>query len=99
MGNKSRALEKIMEENDLAEKRGFRIENCMAEQKGQANQNDGITRDLAKIPRGRTIDHRNAFLVGQTYIASIEYCQVKRKRCFRCWIWTPGMVVPRGCAM
>ena len=49
VGNKVRALEKIMEENDLAEKHGFRIENRMAEQKGQANQNDGITRDLARI--------------------------------------------------
>lgn len=80
----AKAIEKIMEENELTE-RGFRIEEVAWLKKKDKPLGKfaslGIWFDSAE---GADWMLGSGLLVGQRYIGSVERCQIKRKRCFRC---------------
>ncbi|KAJ5865147.1 uncharacterized protein N7529_007063 [Penicillium soppii] len=78
------AIERIMADNDMAD-RGFGIEDvAWLKKKDKALSNFaslGIWFDSAE---GADWVLSNGFLAGQRYIGSVERCEIKRKRCFRC---------------
>lgn len=80
----AQAIEKIIEENELTE-RGFRIEEVTWLKKKDKALGKfaslGIWLDSAE---GAEWILDNGLLVGQRYIGSVERCEIKRKRCFRC---------------
>jgi hypothetical protein len=78
------AIEKIMEENDLAEQ-GFQIEElAWLKRRDKALgkfASLGIWFDSAE---GAEYILNNGLLVGQRQIGSVERREIKKKRCFRC---------------
>jgi hypothetical protein len=78
------AIEKIMEENDLAE-RGFRIEEL-----AWLKRKDKVLGKFASLgiwfdsAEGADYVLNNGLLVGQRQIGSVERREIKKKRCFRC---------------
>ncbi|OQD71744.1 hypothetical protein PENPOL_c001G07074 [Penicillium polonicum] len=80
----TQAIEKIMEDNDLTD-RGLRIEEiAWLKKKDKAlgyHASLGIWFDSAE-----GVDHilDKGFLAGRRFIDSVERCELKRKRCFRC---------------
>ena len=80
----AQAIEKVMEENELTE-RGFQIEEvAWLKKKDKALgkfASLGIWFDSAE---GADWMLNNGLLVGQRYIGSVERCEIKKKRCFRC---------------
>ncbi len=80
----AQAMEKIMDENNLAE-RGFRIEEL-----AWLKQRDRVLGKFASLgiwfDSAEGAEHmlNNGLLVGQRYIGSVERREIKRKRCFRC---------------
>lgn len=80
----AQAIEKIMEENELTG-RGFQIEEiAWLKKKDKALgkfASLGIWFDTAE---GTDFILENGFIVGQRFIGSVERCELKRKRCFRC---------------
>lgn len=83
-GDKIGAIEKITAENDLAD-RGFRVEDLAWLKKRDKVLGTfaslGIWFDTAEAAQW-VVD--NGLLVGERYIGSVEPCEIKRKRCFRC---------------
>ena len=80
----AQAIEKIIEDNELTG-RGFQIEEiAWLKKKDKAlgrHASLGIWFDTAE---GVDYILRKGFLVSQRFIGSIERCELKRKRCFRC---------------
>ena len=80
----AQSIEKIMEENDLTN-RGSRIEEVAWLKKKDKPLGKfaslGIWFDSVE---GADWILERGFLVGQRYIGSVERCEIKRKRCFRC---------------
>lgn len=80
----TQAMEKLMDENNLAE-RGFRIEEL-----AWLKQRDRVLGKFASLgiwfdsAEGAEYMLNNGLLVGQRYIGSVERREIKRKRCFRC---------------
>ena len=80
----TRAIEKIMEENDLVEQ-GFRIEEV-----AWLKKKDKVLGKFASLgiwfdcAEGAEHILNNGLLVGQRYIGSVERREIKKKRCFRC---------------
>ena len=80
----TQAMEKLMDENNLAE-RGFRIEEL-----AWLKQRDRVLGKFASLgiwfDSAEGAEHmlNNGLLVGQRYIGSVERREIKRKRCFRC---------------
>lgn len=82
--DKTAAIRKIMEENDLQE-RGFRIEDIAWLKKRDkvlgTFASMGVWFDSAEAAQWM-ID--NGLLLDQRYIGRVEKCEIKKKRCFRC---------------
>lgn len=80
----AQAIEKVTEENELTE-RGFQIEEvAWLKKKDKALgkfASLGIWFDSAE---GADWMLNNGLLVSQRYIGSVERCEIKKKRCFRC---------------
>lgn len=80
----AQAIEKIIKDNDLNEQ-GLRIEEIAWLKKKDKTLGDhaslGIWFDTAE---GVEYILAKGFLVGQRLIDSVERCELKRKRCFRC---------------
>lgn len=80
----SQAIEKIIDENDLAG-RGYRIEEVAWLKRRDKTLGKfaslGIWFDSAE---GAEWMLDNGLLVGHRYIGSVERCEIKKKRCFRC---------------
>ena len=80
----TQAIEKIVEDNDLAGQ-GFRIEEVAwlkRKDKGLGKfASLGIWFDSAE---GAECILNNGLLVGQRYVGSVERREIKKKRCFRC---------------
>ena len=80
----ARAIEKIMEENDLPGQ-GFRIEEV-----AWLKRKDKPLGKFASLgiwfdsTEGAECILNNGLLVGQRYIGSVERREIKKKRCFRC---------------
>lgn len=78
------AIEKITEENDLI-RQGFRIEEA-----AWLKKKDKTLGKFASLgiwfdsPEGADWILDNGLLVGERYIGSVERCEIKKKRCFRC---------------
>ena len=78
------AIEKIMEENDLAEK-GFQIEEL-----AWLKRKDKVLGKFASlgiwVNSAEGAEHilNDGLLVGQRQIGSVERREIKKKRCFRC---------------
>jgi hypothetical protein len=78
------AIEKIMEENDLAGQ-GYQIEEV-----AWLKRKDKLLGKFASLgiwfdsPKGAECILNNGLLVGQRYIGSVEHREIKKKRCFRC---------------
>jgi hypothetical protein len=78
------AIEKIMEENDLAEQ-GFRIEEvAWLKRKDKALGKFASLGIWFDSVEGAEYILDKGFLVGQRFIGSVERCEIKKKRCFRC---------------
>ncbi|THC87583.1 hypothetical protein EYZ11_012972 [Aspergillus tanneri] len=80
----ARAIEKIIEENNLVE-HGFQIEEVAWLKRKDKELGKfaslGIWFDSAE---GAEYILNNGLLVGQRYIGSVERREIKKKRCFRC---------------
>jgi Spy/CpxP family protein refolding chaperone len=80
----AQAIQKIMEENDLAEQ-GFQIEEL-----AWLKRKDKVLGKFASLgiwldsAEGAEYILNNGLLVGQRYIGSVERREIKKKRCFRC---------------
>jgi hypothetical protein len=80
----AQAVQKIMEENDLAE-RGFQIEEL-----AWLKRKDKVLGKFASLgiwfdsAEGAEYILDNGLLVGQRQIGSVERREIKKKRCFRC---------------
>lgn len=80
----AQAIERIMEENDLAGQ-GFQIEEV-----AWLKEKDEVLGKFASLgiwlnsAEGAEYILNNGLLVGQRYIGSVERCEIKKKRCFRC---------------
>lgn len=81
---KAQAIEKIMEENELTE-RGFRIEEVTwLKKKGKALVKFASLGIWLDSVEGAEWILDNGLLVDQRYFGSVERCEIKRKRSFRC---------------
>lgn len=80
----AQAIEKIMEDNGWTDQ-GFRIEEVAWLKKKDKTLGKyaslGVWFDSAE---GAESVLENGFLVGQRHIGSVERCEIKKKRCFRC---------------
>jgi hypothetical protein len=80
----SDAIEKIMEENDLA-RRGYQVEEV-----AWLKRKDKMLGKFASLgiwldsAEGAEFILNDGLLVGQRYIGSVERREIKKKRCFRC---------------
>jgi hypothetical protein len=80
----SEAIEKIMEENDLA-RRGYQVEEV-----AWLKRKDKILGKFASLgiwldsAEGAEFILNDGLLVGERYIGSVERREIKKKRCFRC---------------
>lgn len=81
---KKEGIEKIMEENDLAEK-GFEIEDIAWLKKKDRPQGRSASMGIwLNTPEAAESIINNGLLVGQRYIGSVEPYRVERKRCYHC---------------
>jgi hypothetical protein len=81
---KKEGIEKIMEENDLAEK-GFEIEDIAWLKKKDRPLGKSATMGIwLNTPEAAELIINNGLLVGQRYIGSVEPYKVELKRCYHC---------------
>lgn len=81
---KKEGIEKIMEENDLAEK-GFEIEDIAWLKKKDRPLGKSVLMGIwLNIPEVAESIINNGLLVGQRYIGSVEPYKVELKRCYYC---------------
>jgi hypothetical protein len=80
----AQAIERIVADNDMTD-RGFCIEEiAWLKKKDKALGNFASLGIWFDSPEGADWVLGNGFLAGQRYIGSVERCEIKRKRCFRC---------------
>ncbi|EED11754.1 hypothetical protein TSTA_109330 [Talaromyces stipitatus ATCC 10500] len=81
---KKEGIEKIMEENDLAEK-GFEIKDIAWLKKKDSPLGKSASMGIwLNTPEAAESIISNGLLVGQRYIGSVEPYKVKLKRCYHC---------------